>query len=361
MSQVFEALRKSAAERFGTEEETALAATELLLRTERGSAAQEKGDADAACIFDQQLKGEFPLPAFPHEVAAAGIAPKFDQRLQDEFALPAFLDEVAAGSTASEPFSIAGPAPDIASAAVFGNFESINISTSAGSRLASLVDRDSPAAEAFRLLAVRLRHLRRQKPLKKVLITSTVPGEGKSFASANLACSLALNLQQKILLIEGDVRHPTLWQIFGTAKMPGLCEHLRDGRSLSSCIYRLNDAGVWFFPAGSAQGDPLEIIQSVNLSVAMEQLAQWFDWIIVDSPPALPMADTTALARLADGIILVARRGVTRKQKLQKGLEALEPQKLIGALLNSSDGASDSDYYYYQHDSASPRNLANSK
>jgi Mrp family chromosome partitioning ATPase len=97
------------------------------------------------------------------------------------------------------------------------------------------------------------------------------------------------------------------------------------------------------------------MIQSARLPAAIEQLAQWFDWIIIDSPPALPLADTTVLARLVDGIILVARRGTTKKRKLQKGLESLEPQKLIGAVLNSSDGASDSGYYYYYRESPGSR------
>jgi capsular exopolysaccharide synthesis family protein len=328
MSQVFEALRKSEAERSGTGEVAPLAATELLKRVERSTAAQRKTEAGTVDLADQ---------------------------LQDEFPLPRLSGELPADSSAPEIFTSAEPAQDTAPAAVFGNFEPLQISTPAESRLASLVDKNSPAAEAFRLLAVRLRHLRRERPLKKVLITSTVPEEGKSFSSANLACALALNSQQRILLIEGDIRHPTLWQIFGAAKMPGLCEYLRDGRSIASCIYRLDRAGIWFLPAGSAQGNPLEVIQSAKFGLAMEQLAQWFDWIIVDSPPAFPMADTTTLVRLVDGIILVARRGVTRKRKLQKGMDALDPQKLIGALLNSSDGASDGDYYYYHQDSANPR------
>jgi capsular exopolysaccharide synthesis family protein len=328
MSQVFEALRKANAERSGIQEETALAATELLKRAERAAAAQVTADPGVADAVDQ-LRGEFPL-------------------LQ-------FSSEVPAGSSAPESILSVEPAYEPASASIFSSFEPLETSAPSGSRLVTLVDKDSPAAEAFRLLAVRLHHLRRERTLKKLLITSTVPEEGKSFASANLACALALNSQKRTLLIEGDVRHPTLRQMFGAARMPGLCEYLRDGRSLSSCIYRIDAAGIWFLPSGSAEGDPLEIIQSARLGAGMEQLAQWFDWILVDSPPALPLADTTALARLVDGILLVARRGTTRKKKLQRGLEALEPQKLIGALLNSSDGASDSDYYYYHHDSPNPR------
>jgi Mrp family chromosome partitioning ATPase len=78
----------------------------------------------------------------------------------------------------------------------------------------------------------------------------------------------------------------------------------------------------------------------------MDQLTIWFDWIIVDSPPVLPLADTSVWMRLADGILLVTRQGITEKRKLQRGLEALEPKKLIGALVNGSENAADSDYYY---------------
>ena len=78
----------------------------------------------------------------------------------------------------------------------------------------------------------------------------------------------------------------------------------------------------------------------------MDQLTTWFDWIIVDSPPVLPLADTSVWMRLADGILLATRQGVTEKRKLLRGLEAIEPKKLIGALVNSSNNAAASDYYY---------------
>jgi Mrp family chromosome partitioning ATPase len=134
----------------------------------------------------------------------------------------------------------------------------------------------------------------------------------------------------------------------------GICEYLRGECTLASSIQRLENSGMWLLPAGSAHGDPLEAIQSANFPPMLEQLAEWFDWIIIDSPPVLPLADTTILARLADGILLVARRGITEKRKLQKGLEAFESNKLIGVLLNSSNSSNDKDYYYYRHMIADP-------
>ncbi len=214
------------------------------------------------------------------------------------------------------------------------------------SRLVCLPDNESPAVEAFHLLGVRLRHLRRGRPLKKVLITSTIPQEGKSMVAANLACTLALRTQQKVLLLEGDVRRPTQSDVFGIGRQSGICEWLRGARTLQESIYRLEGPGVWILPAGSASSNSLELLQSGRLTAMMEQLTAWFDWIIIDSPPVLPLADTSVWTNLADGILLVTRQGTTQKKQLQRGLEALGSQKLIGAILNSSKNAANSDYYY---------------
>jgi len=212
------------------------------------------------------------------------------------------------------------------------------------SRLVSLGKEGSLGAEKFRFLAVRLRQLRQSRPLKKVLITSTIPQEGKSTVSANLACTLARRKPQKTLLLEGDLRRPNIAAQFGLGQLPGLCEWL-SGETPNVNIYRLQNLGVWLLPAGSAPQNPLELMQSGRLSPLMEQLEAWFDWIIIDSPPVLPLADTSLWSRLADGILLVTRKGITEKQQLQRGLEAIEKSKLLGALMNSSSNASHSDYY----------------
>jgi capsular exopolysaccharide synthesis family protein len=207
-------------------------------------------------------------------------------------------------------------------------------------------------AEKFRFLAVRLRQLRQNRPLKKILITSTIPQEGKSTVSANLACTLARRRQQKTLLLEGDLRRPSLVNQFGVAgKIPGLCEWL-GGQTESINIYKLEGLGLWILPAGAAPQNPLELMQSGKLSLLMEQLEAWFDWIVIDSPPVLPLADTSLWSRLADGILLVTRKGTTEKQQLKRGLEAIEKSKLLGALVNSSANAAHSEYYQRYSSSA---------
>ncbi|MGC2270872.1 MAG: CpsD/CapB family tyrosine-protein kinase [Candidatus Sulfotelmatobacter sp.] len=212
------------------------------------------------------------------------------------------------------------------------------------SRLVSVAHDESLGSEKFRFLAVRLRQLRQSRPLKKILITSTIPQEGKSTVAANLACTLARRRQQKTLLLEGDLRRPTVAAQFGLGKVPGLCERL-SGQTESLNIYRLESLGLWVLPAGTAPQNPLELMQSGKLSSLMDRLEAWFDWIVIDSPPVLPLADTSVLSRLADGILLVTRKGTTEKQQLQRGLEALEKSKLLGALVNASANAAHSDYY----------------
>jgi capsular exopolysaccharide synthesis family protein len=205
------------------------------------------------------------------------------------------------------------------------------------SHLVSVAEEGSLGAEKFRFLAVRLRQLRQNRPLKKILITSTIPQEGKSTVSANLACTLARRRNQKTLLLEGDLRRPTMARQFGVGKIPGLCEWL---------------GGRWILPAGAAPQNPLELMQSGKLSLLMEQLESWFDWIVIDSPPVLPLADTSLWSRLADGVLLVTRKGTTEKQQLKCGLEAIEKSKLLGALVNSSANAAHADYYQSYSSSA---------
>src|SRR5271169_440501 len=219
------------------------------------------------------------------------------------------------------------------------------------SRLVSVGKEESLGAEKFRFLAVRLRQLRQSRPLKKILITSTIPQEGKSTVAANLACTLARRKQQKTLLLEGDLRRPTVAEKFGLGRVPGLSEWLR-GQTQTMNVYRLEALGLWVLPAGSAPENPLELMQSGKLSPLMEQLEAWFDWIVIDSPPVLPLADTSIWSRLADGVLMVTRKGFTEKQQLQRGLEACEKSKLLGALVNSSANAAHSDYY--QRYSSSP-------
>lgn len=226
-----------------------------------------------------------------------------------------------------------------------GEFPSLQISVSPNSRLVSLTGEGSLGAEQVRFLSVRLTQLQRARPLKKILITSTVPEEGKSMVSANLAIALAGKRQKKILLLEGDLRRPVLAQRFGLGKLAGLSERLQATSSAAPNIYHLEGPGLWFLPAGSPPESPLELMQSGRLSELLDQLSARFDWIVIDSPPLLPLADTSVWMRFTDGVLLVAREGKTERRQLQRVLHVLNQSNLVGVVLNSCTNANQSSYY----------------
>jgi protein-tyrosine kinase len=318
MSHIFDALQRSEAERSGIGSTALSEVTEMLKHAERratskweASLLSEQPDATKIASRDLPLglAGALPVDTTAEVFAAA-------RRSTEEHLNP------------------------------ISQFQSLQVSLDPQSQLVSVMDSSSLAAEAFRLLSVRLRHLRRDRTLKKVLITSTIPQEGKSMVAANLACTLALKTRQRILLLEGDLRRPTLSKILGLGKNPGLSEWLEGERGLEASIYHLEDPNLWILPAGRSPSNALELLQSGKLSTLMDKLIVWFDWIIIDSPPVLPLADTSVWMRLADGILLITRQGTTEERQLQRGIEAIEPKKLIGAIVNSSKNASASDYYY---------------
>jgi capsular exopolysaccharide synthesis family protein len=234
---------------------------------------------------------------------------------------------------------------------VLDSFPSLKVRVQGNSRLVFFTEPDSLAAEKFRFLGVRLRQLQTTRSLKKILVTSTIPEEGKSLVSANLAGVLTRK-KQKVLLIEGDLRRPTLAREFGLGRLAGIGEWLQGEPRAVSNIYHLDGPNFWLMPAGDPPANPLELMQSGRLTQLMEQLSTMFDWIVVDSPPLLPLADTTVWARLTDGTLLVAREGKTEKAPLQRGLEILKKTDLLGVVLN---GCSSSDYKNYYQRYSSPQ------
>ena len=226
------------------------------------------------------------------------------------------------------------------------NFPTVDVLVTPPSRLVFLTEPDSLAAEKFRFLGVRLRHLRQNRPLKKVLITSTIPEEGKSLVSANLAGVLARR-KQKVLLVEGDLRRPSLAQQFGLRGLRGLGEWLQSGQQKALNIFYLRRPNFWLMPAGHPLENPLELMQSGRLVECMRQVEPLFDWIIVDSPPLLPLADTSVWERLTDGTLLVAREGKTEKAALQEGVALLKQSDLLGIVLNGCTNLNRSYYRYY--------------
>ena len=205
-------------------------------------------------------------------------------------------------------------------------------------------------AEKFRLLRARLRNLRERRQIQKLVITSAVPNEGKTLVAMNLAVCLAKHTNEKILLLEGDLRKPMLGEHLGIKALPGVGQWWASAdEPFSKFIYRFDDLQLWILPAGSAPEDPVNILQSSRFLELYEQLSTCFDWIIIDAPPLLPMADVSFWSRQADGLLLVVREGMTPKTILQKGLDTLDNPKVIGVVLNDAHQVESSYYHHYYY------------
>ena len=216
----------------------------------------------------------------------------------------------------------------------------------ADSRLVCLTDQGSLGAEKFRVLGLRLRHLREKRKLKRIVVTSTIPEEGKSVVAANLALNQARSKVLKTVLVDGDLRRPTQATRFGfNRSLPGLSECLRGERELADVVYSLEGSGLRFLPAGIAPENPMELMQAGRLAGFFEQLEAFFDWIIIDTPPIFPLADTPLWMKLADGVLMVTREGVSERKLLGRAVEAIDRSTLLGVVVNSCSGHAQKYYY----------------
>jgi capsular exopolysaccharide synthesis family protein len=227
------------------------------------------------------------------------------------------------------------------------SFQKINVGNlPESSRLVTITDPAGLGAEKFRVLATRLKNLQQKRPLKRMLITSSIMQEGKSLVSSNLAITLARHALQSVLLIDGDLRKPALARRFGMSNRAGLSEFLSGDQPVEKYIYHLEDLNISVLPAGVIPDNPLELLQSTKLRGLLDRISPLFDWVVIDSPPLVPVADANVWGRLADGMLLVTRQGVTERKMLEKGLKPIDNPILLGVVFNGSED-SHHHYYYY--------------
>jgi capsular exopolysaccharide synthesis family protein len=216
------------------------------------------------------------------------------------------------------------------------------------SRLVALTGGSNLGAEKFRLLRARLRHLQDQQHVHRLVVTSAVPEEGKTLTAMNLAISLAKHTSQKILLLEGDLHKPALARQMGLERSRGLSEWFGATEPIHRFLYQVDDLQLWILPAGIPDGHPLAILQSAKFLELFQLLSNKFDWIVIDAPPLLPLADVNFWAKQTDGLLLVVRQGKAPRKLLKKGLETLDNARILGVVLNDIQ-ATERNYYdrYY--------------
>jgi protein-tyrosine kinase len=222
-------------------------------------------------------------------------------------------------------------------------------------RLPSLMELESAGAQKFRALAIRLQRFQKAQHLKRLLITSSVKGEGKSVISANLAVTLAR--RQRTLLIDGDLYQSGLREVLGSYGQLGLKDWWQGSRSILRFLRRLDGVPLWYLSAGQAHEQPLEILQSQRLAEMLNQLSVHFEWVIIDSPPLVPVADSSVWAAQTDGTLLIVKCGHTPKVLLQRALQT-DNLKLLGIVTNEWEDTGHeyySQYYKSAHDTVAPK------
>ncbi|MGH9795070.1 MAG: CpsD/CapB family tyrosine-protein kinase [Candidatus Acidiferrales bacterium] len=199
--------------------------------------------------------------------------------------------------------------------------------------------------EEFRTLRTRLYKLREKQPLRTILITSALPAEGKSFVAANLAQVISRQHERKALLIDGDLRKSRLHVPLGAPHAPGLTEYLRGDFDEASVIQQSPESNLFFLPGGDPAPNPAELLANGRFQKLLEKMAGIFDWVIVDSPPAIPVADASLMARMCDGVLFVVCAGFTPYDLAQKACLEFRDKHLLGAVLNRMEHRPGDSYY----------------
>jgi len=215
-------------------------------------------------------------------------------------------------------------------------------------------DEHGYGTEQFRTLRSRLYHLRERQPLKKVLVTSALPKEGKSFVAANLAQAVARQQGRRALLIDADLRSARLHAALGAPAAPGLSDYLLGQADEFTAMQRGPMENLFFIPHGQGISNPAELVANGRFQLLLKRVESLFDWIIVDSPPAVPVSDASLLANCCDGVLMVVRSDATPFDVARKARQEFSDKHLLGVVLNGLD--TDSSYYanYYYTAYAKP-------
>ncbi|MEO8726038.1 MAG: CpsD/CapB family tyrosine-protein kinase [Acidobacteriaceae bacterium] len=259
------------------------------------------------------------------------------------------------GEATSSPATVAtpsAPAPAIDALAevrrsmITGAVSAINWNPNL-KKLPALVGFDA-GAEEFRRLRSRLYQFRDSQPIKSLLVTSGLPGEGKSFIASNLAISLARHQDCRVLLIDGDLRKPSLHTVLGAPSSPGLSDYLAGKTTAAQIVQRGNISNLSFIPAGTPVENAAELAGNYYIEELVRSLSNEFDWIVTDSSPVVPVSDAVNLARACDGVLLVARAAQTPFDIAQKAQKEFKNTRVIGFVLNAVPNMkSSSGYGYY--------------
>ena len=206
----------------------------------------------------------------------------------------------------------------------------------------------SPISEQYRTIRTNLQFASIDEPLQSILITSPGPAAGKSLTAANIAVVYAQQ-EKKTLLIDADMRKPTVHYTFRVDNLRGLSNVLVGDTPLESAVEQSDVENLDVLTCGPIPPNPAELLASTRMEEVLNQAKQLYDFIIFDTPPLLAVADAKILSNIVDGCLLVVRSGVTKMEEVERTVDLLDDghAKVLGAILNDKEKTESTYYYYY--------------
>lgn len=209
---------------------------------------------------------------------------------------------------------------------------------------------DSRSVEQYRRLAARLHLAQAQRGTKVVMISSALPGEGKTLTAANVALTLSHSYKRRVLLIDGDLRRPWVHELFNVPNISGLNDGIRSQNGQKVPLIRWSDC-LTLLTAGRPDADPMSVLSSDRMRQIVAEASETFDWVIVDTPPVGLLTDASLLAAIVDTVILVVQSGRTPFHEIDKVVQAIGRESILGIVLNKVEpnGSYPYEDYYYSY------------
>ena len=218
--------------------------------------------------------------------------------------------------------------------------------------LVSLLEPASFAADQYRTLRHAVERLRKEASLQVLVVSSPRPGDGKTITTLNLAGALAQGRNARVVVVDADLRRPSVTEYLGltSQRLPGLSEAILDPSfGLSRAARRLERFNLSVVPAGSPQSGSYELLNSPRLEDLLREARDLYDYVLIDTPPLVPLPDCRLVGRWADGFLVVVGAHKTPRRLLLEALGPLDPAKVIGVVFNGDDRPLSSYYGYNQY------------
>ena len=204
------------------------------------------------------------------------------------------------------------------------------------------------AIEQYRKLAATLHHAQGTRGLKCILVTSALPGEGKSLTASNLALTLSESYQRRVLLVDADLRRPSLHEVFGIPNGAGLTDGLARNGPKNIPVFEVSGQ-LSIITSGQAIGDPTGLLTSDRMRQLLHEARAGYDWVIIDTPPVGLLSDARLLAEMVDGVVLVVEAVKTPYPDLLRAIETIGRERLLGTVLNRLEYVPGSGKYYQSY------------